>query len=124
MSIDNDQNDTFSILTQNQIQSGKEFDNAVAKTTINVCNNCNKGFPTIKILKGINCSTCSKTTTIKKFTSENNMDPGDVPEELQNLSYIEQMLIARVHPVMSLYRIKGAQYAYSGNVINFQQNIQ
>ena len=49
------------------------------------------------------------------YTSNNNMDPGDVPFQLQDLTYIEQMLIARVHPVISLYRIKGCQYSYSGN---------
>ena len=52
------------------------------------------------------------------------MDVGTVPEELKDLSYIEQMLIAKIHPVVSLYRIKGTQYGYSGNVINFKQNIQ
>lgn len=33
------------------------------------------------------------------------------------------MLIARIHPVISIYRIRGGQYAYSGNVINFEQHI-
>uniref|UniRef100_A0ABD2VSF2 DUF6570 domain-containing protein n=1 Tax=Trichogramma kaykai TaxID=54128 RepID=A0ABD2VSF2_9HYME len=33
------------------------------------------------------------------------------------------MLISRVHPVVSLYRINGGQYAYSGSVMNFTQNI-
>ncbi|KAL7290849.1 hypothetical protein TKK_0015583 [Trichogramma kaykai] len=51
------------------------------------------------------------------------MDPGEIPTELQDLTYIEQMLISRVHPVVSLYRINGGQYAYSGSVINFTQNI-
>ncbi|KAL7297052.1 hypothetical protein TKK_0009478 [Trichogramma kaykai] len=51
------------------------------------------------------------------------MDPGEIPAELQDLTYIEQMLISRVHPVVSLYRVNGGQYAYSGSVINFTQNI-
>ena len=35
-------------------------------------------------------------STPKRFSSENNMDPGVVPEELKGLSEIEEMLIAQV----------------------------
>jgi len=35
------------------------------------------------------------------------MDPGDVPEELQGLTEIEEMLIAQVFTVMSVYRLRG-----------------
>ncbi|KAE8739288.1 hypothetical protein FOCC_FOCC015211 [Frankliniella occidentalis] len=52
------------------------------------------------------------------------MHPLDVPLELQNLSYIEKQLISRVHPVISLYRIKKLEYKYKGQVINFTQNVQ
>ncbi|XP_034245752.1 uncharacterized protein LOC117647887 [Thrips palmi] len=52
------------------------------------------------------------------------MDPMIVPECLKSLSYVEKQLIARVHPVVSLYKIKDCQYKYSGNVINFPQKVQ
>lgn len=52
------------------------------------------------------------------------MDPGEVPAALQNLTYVEQQLIARIHPVISVYKLKGMQYAYSGNVINFPQKVE
>lgn len=52
------------------------------------------------------------------------MDPGPIPLELTDLTYIEQMLIAEVHPFVSFYKIRGAQYGYNGNIINFRQNIQ
>ncbi|KAK3917798.1 ATP-dependent DNA helicase [Frankliniella fusca] len=58
------------------------------------------------------------------FRSSNCMDPGVVPEELCNLTYIEKQLIARIHPVISLYRVKGNQMKYSGNIINFTQDVQ
>ena len=51
------------------------------------------------------------------------MDPAPVPDVLRNLTMIEEILIARVHPVISLYKIRGNQTAYSGNVINFKQDI-
>ena len=52
------------------------------------------------------------------------MDPGEVPEELQGLTELEEMLIARVFPVMSVYRLRGGQHGYRGNVINFPQDVQ
>lgn len=51
------------------------------------------------------------------------MDPGSVPPELLGLTPLEQMLIAQVHPVVTLYRMRGQQLACSRNVINFRQDI-
>ncbi|KAE8747089.1 hypothetical protein FOCC_FOCC006228 [Frankliniella occidentalis] len=48
---------------------------------------------------------------------------GEVPEELKELSYVEELLISKVHPMISIYRLKGGQYAYKGNVINFRQDV-
>ena len=62
-------------------------------------------------------------TLPKKFLAENNMDPGEVPDELQDLNEIEKMLIARVFPVMSVYKLRGGQHGYRGNVINFPQDV-
>jgi len=42
----------------------------------------------------------------KKFFKENNMDPGVVPEELKGLTKIEEMLIAQVFTVMTVYRLQ------------------
>ncbi|KAK3916447.1 ATP-dependent DNA helicase [Frankliniella fusca] len=58
------------------------------------------------------------------FTEENDMDPGEVPKELQDLTYIEKQLIARVHSVISLYKFKKCPYKYRGQVINFSQDVQ
>jgi len=51
------------------------------------------------------------------------MDPGEIPEELQNLTEIEKMLIAQIFSVISVYCLRGGQYAYRGNVINFPQDV-
>lgn len=61
------------------------------------------------------------------------LDP--VPKCLKDLSYIIQMMIAQIHPVIliiykwwpqihPLYRIRGSQYGYSKNVISYKQNIE
>lgn len=53
------------------------------------------------------------------------MDPGPVPPELQDLTYVEEQLIARVHPLISIFKLKGhTQFGYRGNIINFPQNVK
>ncbi|PKY46255.1 hypothetical protein RhiirA4_300765, partial [Rhizophagus irregularis] len=70
------------------------------------------------------CRRCyNDKNEIKKFSGANNMDPGDVPEELKDLTKIEEMLIAQTFPIISVYYLHGGQYGYSGNVINFPQDI-
>jgi len=55
------------------------------------------------------------------------MRPSTVPPELQNLSMVEQLFIAHVHPVMRIYQVRAysssRQYHYSGNIINVAQDI-
>jgi len=70
------------------------------------------------------CRRCYSDKGIpKKFSTENNMNPGDLPVELQGLTEIEEMLIAQIFPVISVYCLRGGQYAYKGNVINFPQDV-
>ncbi|CAG8547344.1 24094_t:CDS:1 [Gigaspora rosea] len=52
------------------------------------------------------------------------MDPGEVPEELQKLIEIEEMLIVQVFSVMVVYKLRGGQHGYRGNIINFPQDIE
>ena len=52
------------------------------------------------------------------------MDSGEVPEELQDLTEIEEMLITQVFSMISVYRLREGQHGYRGNVINFPQDVQ
>lgn len=71
------------------------------------------------------CSRCSRDKNdVKKFSSRNNMIPSQVPKELQDLTQLEEMLIARVFPVISIYTKPGGQKAYKGHCIYFSQDIQ
>ncbi|KAK3909852.1 DNA repair protein RecO [Frankliniella fusca] len=49
---------------------------------------------------------------------------GVCPTVLSDLTSIEQLLIARVYPVIQLYRLVGGQTGYSGHVINFFQDVK
>ncbi len=51
------------------------------------------------------------------------MDPDEVLVELQGLTNIEEMLIAQIFPIVSVYYLRGGQYAYHSNIINFSQDV-
>ena len=98
------------------------FRTKVNDLTNNLCTVCNERFPFNLIQNA--CHRCNRDKNlVKKFSASNNMDPGDVPEDLQGLTEIEQMLISRIFPVISVYCLRGGQYAYRGNVINFPQDV-
>lgn len=98
----------------------RKFDAECAKIVWYTCKNCRRSFPDSNLVDDI-CNLCVKHPL--RGTSANNMDPGIVPKELQNLTDIEKMVIAKVHTVITVRRYKGNQYIYSGNVINFPQTI-
>jgi hypothetical protein len=52
------------------------------------------------------------------------MHPGDVPSALQAMTQVEEMLIARTCPIMSVYRKHGGQWGYKGHVVNLPQDLQ
>ena len=51
------------------------------------------------------------------------MIPSDVAQELQHLTQIKEMLIARALPIMRVYIKPGGQRGYSGHCINLPQNV-
>ncbi|KAK3924574.1 S-inosyl-L-homocysteine hydrolase [Frankliniella fusca] len=63
---------------------------------------------------------CSKSFLMKSTL----LSVGSCPDVLSNLTLIEQLLIARVHPVIQVYRLVGGQIGYSGHVINFFQDVK
>ncbi|CAG8835909.1 6852_t:CDS:1, partial [Gigaspora margarita] len=96
----------------------------MAKLKHSECPICNECFSSIILVVG-ECHRCyTKKTLPKKFSFGNNMDPEEVPEELQGLTEIEEMLIAQVFPVIVVYRLCGGQHGYRGNIINFLQDVE
>ncbi|CAG8815554.1 7212_t:CDS:1, partial [Gigaspora rosea] len=102
----------------------QQFRYKMDKLEHTLCSTCNECFLSIILVKK-ECRCCfTKKNLSKKFLAENNIDPGKVPEELQKLTEIEEMLIAQVFPIMIVYRLRGRQHRYSGNVINFPQDVE
>lgn len=59
-----------------------------------LCSECNERIPSMTFVKGMYRQCYKEGGTIKKFFKKNNIDLGDVPEELQDLTEIEEILIA------------------------------
>ncbi|CAB4021703.1 Hypothetical predicted protein, partial [Paramuricea clavata] len=71
------------------------------------------------------CSQCARDTkSPRKFSRENAMIPSPVPTELQNLTQVEEMLIARALPIMRVYIKLGGQRGYLDHCVNLPQNVK
>ena len=53
------------------------------------------------------CSRCTKERHGHRFSIDNNMDPGKQPCELVCLTQIEEMVIARVNPILQVTHARG-----------------
>ena len=51
------------------------------------------------------------------------MNRGKQPPILSVLTQVEEMLIARVNPILQVTHAHGGQYKYSGHTISFPQDI-
>ena len=77
---------------------------------VQMCNVCRESYP------GMNPG-------IHRFSRYNNMNPGKQPPVLSILTQVEEMLIARVNPILQVTHARGGQYKYSGHTISFPQDI-
>ncbi|KAG4268366.1 hypothetical protein FPRO04_12472 [Fusarium proliferatum] len=57
------------------------------------------------------------------WSRDNNLDPGDIPLELPELTQVEEMLICRVHVHVQVMAYRGQQYKYKGHVVNFLKDV-
>ena len=55
------------------------------------------------------CKRCSSlhAEDLNKFSTDNDMNPGTVPPTLEGLTMVEEMLIARACPIMTIRRLPG-----------------
>ena len=84
---------------------------------------CYLGMKVSRTSKGLVCYRCRQERGNNRFSASNNMDPGPQPEELANLTQVEEMLIARVSPILQVTHATGGQFKYRGHTISFPQNI-
>ena len=92
-----------------------------------LCTICHEVWPTRSVSDSAAyvCTRCKRDKNeVKRYSKDNNMWPGEVPFCLSGLTQIEEMLIARACPIMSVYRKHGGQHGYKGHVLNLSQDIQ
>lgn len=100
------------------------FRDELAELQICKCKVCHEAWFTTTPLIDETCASCHHDTNeIKKFSDANDMNPLHPPQELQCLSLLEEMLIARACPIMRVYTKRGGQTGYTGYVINLQQDL-
>lgn len=110
-------------ISEDELRSIQNFRARMDNIQYKLCPICQERIPSMVLVNGM-CRRCNKEKGTKKFSKDNDMDPGEVLEELQGLTEIEEMLIAQVFTVISVYRLRGGQHGYRGNVINFPQDVQ
>ena len=95
--------------------------------SVNQCAICKEALPLQRSASASSSYPCARCVgdkqAPKKFSVENSMVPGQVPEQLQNLTQVEEMLIARALLIMRAYIKPGGHRGYSGHCINLPQNI-
>ena len=70
-----------------------------------MCHVCHEPYLGIKVLKvydGPICQRCKNERGSHHFSKWNNMDPRYQPEVLKVLTQVEEMLIARVNPILQV----------------------
>ncbi|CAG8604102.1 5767_t:CDS:2 [Racocetra fulgida] len=81
-----------SVLTESDQDQLKKFRNKMDKLKHNLCTVCKEYFPSIVLVKG-KCRQCYNEKTMpKKFSAENNMDLGEVPEELKDIAIDDEII--------------------------------
>ena len=92
-----------------------------------VCNICHEIdlLSRNKVTDSGTCSRCQREKTLPhKFSEGNGMLPDDVPPELRELSFLEEMLICKTLPHIYACRLRGGgQYGYNSHAIAFPQKL-
>ena len=70
------------------------------------------------------CLRCLREGSNHRLSVANHMDQGFQPCVLQDLTQVEEMLIARASPILQVMHSIGGQYKYQGHTIIFLQEIK
>ncbi|XP_044714708.1 DDE superfamily endonuclease domain-containing protein [Hirsutella rhossiliensis] len=107
----------------------QEFYTALNDDKVHSCIRCQERWFDMKRNSSKICSRCIGRDRKKAldepyfFSAANNLDFGEVPANLPDLTMVEEMLIARVHVHVKVLQVRGAQYKYRGHVVHFLRNV-
>src|SRR5271168_4982274 len=101
------------------------FHTAMAAVEMETCSRCLERWFEMDLRHNV-CRRCSNRDKGNKtpflMSADNEMDPGELPAHLPELTQVEEMIIARSHVQMLVHRYRGHQYHYSGHCVSFMQN--
>lgn len=125
-------------LTQQQWALVNDFQTALHSESMETCSRCNERWFRIKLAtRGNTTGICAQCRIKDKaedqkpnpadrtyfYGPRNNMEPGEVPSFLPELTQVEEMLISFVHTIIEVRQVQGQQYFYRGHVAHFMNNI-
>jgi hypothetical protein len=103
----------------------QRFNKKMAEIKMETCTRCKETWFLMDLKDNV-CHDCVRKDKGNKtpflMSGENDMDPGELPAHLPELTQVEEMIIARCHVQMMVYRYRGHQYHYSGHCVSFMQN--
>ncbi len=80
-----------------------KFYNKIDNIQYNIYPVYNERIPSMTLVMGL-CRRCyTEKSSSKKFSIENDMNPDNVPNKLEGLIEIEEMLIVQVFIIMTVY---------------------
>src|SRR5271155_2705757 len=112
-------------LPADQWTSIQNFNRAMEQVKMESCSRCKERWFCMDLKNDV-CHRCFNRDKGNKtpflMSADNEMDPGEVPAHLPELTQVEEMIIAWSHVQMMLHRYRGHQYHYSGHCVSFMQN--
>ena len=91
----------------------------VDNITINACDVCNKAWPQMEVRNGV-CGRCKRDnrhrTGIRKFSAQNDMDPGVAVPQLACVTWVEEAIIAFVTQYIAMFRLPSGATQFRGHV--------
>ena len=103
----------------------QRFNAAMGEVRMETCLRCQERWFAMDLKDG-SCHACflrdKRDQSPSLMSVENEMDPGNIPAHLPELTQVEEMIIARSHVQMMVHRYRGHQYHYSGQCVSFMQN--
>ena len=106
----------------------KKFYDELSQIRMELCPRCKEKWFKMKLINGI-CSKCYSKDRNKQmdepyfFSAANELDFGQIPYHLPELSMTEQMMISKIHIFSQIRQVRGAQYRYKGHCVSFFRNV-
>jgi len=128
-------------LTERDYGLLQDFHRRLDRDVMETCSRCDERWFHMGMNNDDVCAACQKVDRDLDadepflFSDENDMNPGPLPkdlppthegyrspEDLPELSQVEEMLISRVHCFVEVRQVRGVQFKYRGHVVNFLCN--